>query len=90
MVGLGRRTLKETGYNPRLFVQMISERGGLATAKHLLGGRTESSGIRELWERGRLDLTAEALALSPRFAELFSDEERGVARRRLDAYGYSH
>ena len=41
-----------------------------------------------LWERQRLDLTVEALVVDPRFAHLFTDEEREVARKRLDDFGH--
>jgi len=41
-----------------------------------------------LWECGRLDLSMEALVIDPRFEELFSAEEREIARERLVAYGW--
>lgn len=88
MALLGRRTVKETGYRPTRFLQMIGEHGGLETAKALLRSATESDGFRELWERQRLDLTAETLVLMPKYEELFTGDERSMARRRLEEYGY--
>jgi serine/threonine protein kinase len=88
MATLGRRTAKETGYRPTRFMQMIGEHGGLSTAQTLLRASAESEGFRELWERKRLDLAAENLVLLPKYASLFTDEERQIAKRRLDAYGY--
>jgi hypothetical protein len=41
-----------------------------------------------LYERGRLDLTVEALVVQPQFASLFTDEEIEIAGRRLDQLGY--
>jgi hypothetical protein len=48
-----------------------------------------SDGFAELWERGRLDLTVEALVAEPKFSELFSENEIAVARRRLEQFGYT-
>ena len=45
------------------------------------------SGLTDLWLLGRTDLSMEALVLTPDFAPLFSDEERGRARARLDQVG---
>ena len=67
---------------------MAGERGGLATARKLLQRSEPSSGFAELWQCGALDLTVEAQILRPEFAELFSEEERAIARRRLAEYGY--
>jgi hypothetical protein len=68
---------------------MISEHGGLATARQLLWSDTPSEGFTTLWERGRLDLTVEARVLDADFAPLFTDEDRERARVRLEAYGWS-
>ena len=67
---------------------MVSDRGGLATARYLLHASSVSEGFTALWERRRLDLTVEAVVLQERFAPLFSDEERRIARARLREYGY--
>ena len=66
----------------------MSDRGGLATARYLLHASGVSEGFTALWERRRLDLTVEAVVLQERFASLFSDEERKIARDRLAEYGY--
>jgi hypothetical protein len=47
-----------------------------------------SSGFSALYERGRLDLTVEALVGKPEFASLFTEDEIGTARQRLDQLGY--
>jgi hypothetical protein len=46
------------------------------TAHRLLAVAEVSSGFTALFERGRLDLTVEALVLQPQTADLFSDDER--------------
>ena len=47
-----------------------------------------SEGFAALWERGRLDLSVEALVIDPRFAQLFTDKEIDTARRWLEQFGY--
>ncbi|GAA3989853.1 hypothetical protein FOF52_17840 [Thermobifida alba] len=51
-------------------------------------GLVVTDGFSALWERGRLDLTVEAVVCEARFAPLFSDGELEVARKRLSQFGY--
>jgi hypothetical protein len=88
MVEVYQRAKREAGYHATYFIQMVSESGGLATARYLLHASGVSEGFTALWERRRLDLTVEAVVLQERFAPLFSDEERRIARARLREYGY--
>ncbi len=46
---------------------MASEHGGVEAAKRLLHAPNVSEGFVTLWEKGRLDLSAEALVLQERF-----------------------
>ncbi|MCV7199821.1 hypothetical protein H7J74_25645 [Mycobacterium angelicum] len=48
-----------------------------------------SDGFAALWERGRLDLTVEALVVEPAFSDLFTDTEIDIARRRLEQFGFA-
>jgi hypothetical protein len=68
---------------------MLSQHGPQETAHKLLASPAISDGFAELWERGRLDLTVEALVAEPKFSELFSENEIAVARRRLEQFGYT-
>ncbi len=88
MVEVYESAKRETGYNATRFIQMISEQGGVGTARQLLHSPQVSDGFTALWERHRLDLAVEALVLRPDFDSLFSDEEREIARERLASYGY--
>jgi hypothetical protein len=88
MRDIATRSKTEAHYNPTLFISMISEHGGLGTAKRLLASAEVSSGFTALWERGHLDLTVEALVTDPRFASLFSETEVETANERLDQLGY--
>ncbi|RRQ27388.1 DUF262 domain-containing protein [Rhodococcus sp. Eu-32] len=83
------RGRSEAGYNATYFRSMLAEIGPVATAKKLLASPTVSDGFASLWERGRLDLTVEALVLDARFETLFDLDELEVARRRLEQFDYS-
>ncbi len=88
MIGIYERAKEECGYNATRFLGMVSERGGLATARTLLATDKPSDGFTALWECGRLDLTVEAFVLKPEFATLFTEGEKNVAKRRLEDYGF--
>ena len=82
------RAKAEANYTATYFVGMLSNYGGLGTAQRLLASTEVSTGFAILYERGRLDLTVEALVIQSKFASLFTDEEIDIARRRLDQLGY--
>ena len=89
MFDIYRRAHDEVHYNATRFLQMLHEHRGIRTAQILLGAADVSDGYTSLWERGRLDLTVEALILDPHWNDLFTDEERQIARDRLQQYGYT-
>jgi len=68
---------------------MVREFGGLQTAKRLLQTPGLQYGFEVLWERGRLDLTMEALVLKPPWNQLFTDEEKEIAIARLIGCDYN-
>lgn len=88
MVDLYVRAKHEARYNATYFLDMVSNEGGLATARYLLDKGEASDGYVALWERQRLDLTVEAAVILPKWRPLFSDEEIQTARDRLAAYGF--
>ena len=88
MIGIYERAKSETGYVATRFIQMVSERGGLEAARHLLATSSVSEGFSALREKKRLDLTVEAHVLQPQFRPLFTTSELAVARQRLTAYGW--
>jgi UDP-2,3-diacylglucosamine pyrophosphatase LpxH len=81
---------KRLKYNANRFFQMLTERGGLATAKTLLAGgeNSVSDGFTAMWQLNRLDLTVEAICLRERFSPLFTSQELNNARKRLENVGY--
>lgn len=88
MVDIYRRTGEAFGYWPNYFPRMVRNEGGVATAKTLLADRQVSAGFRKLVKGRRLDLSVEYHVLRPRYAPLFTREERAVARERLEMYGF--
>lgn len=54
---------KEIGYNATRFVQLLSGKGGVATAKQLIYRNGGTYGFETLWENHRLDLSVENLVL---------------------------
>jgi len=79
---------REIGYRAPIFSQMLTSLGGVETARRLLRQRDVQYGFELLHARDRLGRSAEAWMLRPEYAELFSDEEREIARRRLEAFGF--
>jgi hypothetical protein len=82
------RAKKEANYTATYFLTMLSTYGGLETAHRLLASSEVSTGFTALFERGRLDLTVEALVVRSEFAGLFTDDEIDIARQRLHQLGY--
>ncbi|WP_249169943.1 hypothetical protein [Bradyrhizobium liaoningense] len=90
MFEIYRRAKTEAGYNATLFLRMLTDKGGLETAKQLINSSKPSDGYTRLYERGRLDLTVEAMVVeNPKWHDLFATEELAKARARLRQYGYS-
>jgi hypothetical protein len=89
MYHIYQRAKSEADYNATLFLQMLYDRGGLATAKYLVSTRRPSEGYLRLYERQRLDLTVEAMIVeNPEWHQLFTADELHAARRRLVEYHY--
>jgi hypothetical protein len=82
------RCKAELRYHPRYFRVMVNQHGALGATRRLLQAPAVSDGFVSLWERNRLDLTVEALVIDPRFADVFTDQERTIAEKRLADFGY--
>ncbi len=83
LVDAADRSQREAGYNPTMFRQMLGSEGGYRAAVKLLSANKVSDGFEKLWEKGRLDLSVEALILQPEWAGHFAEELRSIARKRL-------
>lgn len=82
------RLKREIGYNPTRFNQMVAEYGGPEAVRQLLKGRDASDGFTTLWEAHRLEMSVEAAALLPWYEELFTEEQRATAQRRLIEHNF--
>jgi len=89
MLDIYKKANSEAKYNAIRFLQMVSDYGGRETAHILINSPKVSEGYTALWERGRLDLTVEAMILeNNQYHELFSKEEIEICRKRLKDYHY--
>ena len=89
MFDIYRRAKSEAGYNAAIFLQMLTNRGGLATAKTLINAERQSDGYTALLLVDRLYLTVEALVVDEaRWHSLFLPEEIEKARHRLQSNHY--
>lgn len=80
---------KSRGYIPTYFMQMLSEHGGVETAKRLLSKSEPQTGLFELWNLGILHESMEAVICdNPKYHQLFTPEEIEEAHRRLEDLGY--
>jgi len=75
MIEIYRRAKEECDYNATRFLQMVSNEGGLKTARKLLATAEPSDGFTELWRNHRLDLTMESLVLKPKYRSLLQIEK---------------
>jgi len=89
MINIYEIALARCNYRATRFLQMITEYGGLQTAKRLLHTPGLQYGFEALWECGCLNITMENLILKSHWNELFTDEEKDIARRRLLYCGYT-
>ena len=89
MMGIYHRALSETKYRATRYLHMLHQNRGVLTAQILIRSETPTEGYVALWERGRLDLTVEALIHdNPRWHALFSIEELEICESRLRKYKY--
>jgi hypothetical protein len=89
MVNIYNRARNEAGYVATRYIQMVAEHGGVATARILINAEKPSDGYIALWERGRLDITVEALVQDSKWSPLFDPGEIEKARQRLRSYNYN-
>ena len=88
MMAVYTKAKKECNYNATRYLQMISEYGGLPTAKKLLVNNKIHDGLTALYLCNCLDLTVEALVLQKKYRCLFTKEELKTAKKRLHDLNY--
>ena len=79
---------RKRGYVATYFLQMLAEHGGMETAKRLLAKSEPQAGLFELWDRGILNESMEAVVLQEKYHSLFTEIELAEAHQRLEQLGY--
>jgi hypothetical protein len=84
MIDLYEQSKSELHYNAIRFLQVVNEHGGVKAAKILLADKNYTEGLIKMWEKGRLDLTMEAMIVeNPKWHCLFTKEELSIAKEKL-------
>jgi len=79
---------KSHGYSPTIFMRMLTEYGGVKTAKRLLVSKEPQTGLFQLYHLGLLGDSMEAVVLQEKYHSLFNEDELAEAHRRLEELGY--
>jgi hypothetical protein len=75
------------GFTPGVWIELINTMGAVEAAKHLLSNGRVLPVTPWLVEHGRPELTMEHEITQTRWAEVFTDDERDDAARRLASAG---
>lgn len=86
MLSIYEDAKRELGYNATRFLRMVGERGGPGAAHQLLLPGHIHDGLGHLLERGRPDLTVEALVQHAEFRSLFTEAEIDEAVSRIGLF----
>lgn len=81
--------MKKEVYAPVRFIKMLHQANNNAfeVAQKVVAKRA-TIGLEKLYEKGRLDLSMEALIVKPEYEELFPPQVINVCKRRLKSLGY--
>jgi hypothetical protein len=88
-VNVSIREMIGIGYKPHAFMTMRITEGTVNAIKKLINSNEIPSGFTTLWEKGRLDLSMEKIIQEPEWVNLFTDDDRKKAGKRLMDYGYN-
>ncbi|MDR1218508.1 MAG: hypothetical protein LBK73_02745 [Treponema sp.] len=88
-VNVAMREMINIGYKPQAFMTMRITEGTVNAIKKLIASKDIPSGFTTLWEKGRLDLSMEKIIQEPEWRNLFTDDDRKKAKKRLMDYGYN-
>ncbi len=67
-------------------LQMVNNKGALLAVKEIIRLEEDVESLQELIEIGREDLSVEALVLSDKYKDQFTDEDRMLAKEKLAIY----
>jgi hypothetical protein len=77
------------GYKPQAFITMRIAHKTVPAIKMLIHSKKVPEGFTKLWELKRLDLSMENIIQEKEWHDLFTEEDRKVAKKRLSDYGYN-
>ena len=83
------KEMSKIGYKPTIFMDMRTRHGTIDAIKILVHSIEIPSGFTTLWEKGRLDLSVEHIIQEDKWKDLFTEEDRLKAKKRLKDYGYN-
>jgi hypothetical protein len=87
-----QKSIKEMiaiGYRPQaLITMMMRPEGSVNAVKQLINSEKIPEGFTKLWELKRLDLSMENIIQENEWHELFTEDERNKAKKRLKDYGF--
>jgi hypothetical protein len=75
---------RRLGYVPQAWIAMVERHGAVEASKKLLVNGDIQTGLLRLLRLGRADLTVEHAVLEERWQYLFDDQDRELARWRLE------
>lgn len=80
---------KKIGYIPTRFIQMLQLQGNNAfEVVSRLVTKEATTGLEKLWEKGRLDLSVEAVMIKNEYRELFDSDVIKICEKKLKSCGY--
>jgi hypothetical protein len=82
------REMIQNSYEPKVFINMRIQHGTIEAIKRLIHSTKIPQGFTTLWEMKRLDLSMENIIQETEWHNLFSDEDRQAAKKRLIQYEY--
>ena len=81
--------MKQYGYNPTIYMRMISENGAVNAAKKIVKQDVQSSGFATLIMINKLELSVEASVIKDKYKDLFTDAEIQNSIRKLKEANFS-
>ena len=81
--------IKKEVYVPTRFIKMLHQfKNNAVEVAQRIATKNTTIGIEKLYEKGRLDLSMEALIIKPEYRELFSPQVVSTCVRKLKSLGY--
>jgi len=75
-------------YSPTVLINMIDKHGTIEAVRRLINSSKTPYGFTKLWELNALDLSLEAIILEEKWKNLFSEEDRKKAKKKLIKHDY--